>query len=103
MTDELPKEFEIRVTWINSKKVRATKWLVHIPIKINGEEKVFSYDNGVSKFTLYVSKSNWDIWTDKGKNGDTDSLKLSSWGQRLLLYERKTYAKNYVNVWRRFE
>ena len=81
LTDELPKEFEVRVTWINSKKVRATKWLVHIPIKINGEEKVFSYDNGASKFTLYVSKSNWDIWTDKGKNGDIDSLKLSSWGK----------------------
>ena len=81
LTDELPKEFENRIAWINSKKVRATKWLIHIPLKINGEERVFSYDNGSSKFTLYLSKKNWNIITDNGRNGNIDSLKLSSWGK----------------------
>jgi hypothetical protein len=81
MADELPKEFESKVSWINSKKVRAKKWSVHIPIKINDTERVFMYDNGSSKFTLYVSKTNWDNITSNGKNGKIDSLKLSSWGK----------------------
>jgi hypothetical protein len=78
ITDELPKEFENRVSWINSSKVRAKKWAVHIPIKINDKERVFMYDNGSSKFTLYISKKNWDYITDYGKNGKVDSLKLST-------------------------
>ena len=81
LTDELPKDFENRITWINSKKVRATKYLIHIPININGQEKVFAYDNGSSKFTLYITKTYWNQLTDNGKSGKVDSLKLSSWGK----------------------
>jgi|GEM_PF-2595048 len=81
ITDELPKEFENKISWINSSKVRAKKWSIHIPIRINDKERVFMYDNGSSMFTLYVSKKNWDDITDNGKNGKIDSLKLSSWGK----------------------
>jgi hypothetical protein len=93
MTDELPKDFESKVSWINSSKVRAKKWSVHIPIMINNRERVFMYDNGSSKFTLYLSKKNWDEITDNGKSDKIDSLKLSSWGKEYYYMRAKPTQK----------
>ncbi len=81
LTDELPRETERRVTWIQSPGVRANRWPVHIPLKINGQERVFSYDNGSSMFTLFVTKRFWNDITDNGSIGQRDSLSLSSWGE----------------------
>ncbi len=93
VTDELPKEFENKISWINSSKVKAKKWSVHIPIKINGKERVFMYDNGSSKFTLYLSKKSWDEITNNGSNGKIDSLKLSSWGKDYYYMRAKPVQK----------
>lgn len=93
ITDEIPKEFENKISWINSSKVRAKKWSIHIPVRINNKERVFMYDNGSSMFTLYVSKKNWDDITDNGKSGKTDSLKLSSWGKDYYYMRAKPAQK----------
>ena len=85
LTNQLPREAEQRVTWIQSPNVRANRWPVHIPLKINGQERVFFYDNGSSMFTMFVTKRFWDDITDNGNQsvrpGKRDSLSLSSWGE----------------------
>jgi hypothetical protein len=81
LTDELPRNAEKRITWIPSPNVRANVWPVHIPLKINGKERVFFYDNGSSMFTMFVTKRFWDDITDNGSIGKKDSLSLSSWGE----------------------
>lgn len=93
MTDELSKDFEKKISWIMSSKVRAKKWSVHIPIKINNKERVFMYDNGSSKFTLYLSKSNWNEITNYATNNKVDSLKLSSWGKDYYYMRAKPTQK----------
>ena len=93
LTDELPKDFESRISWINSPNVRANKWSIHIPVKINGKEKTYFYDNGSSQFTLFVPKSDWNTITNEGKNGTVDSLLLSSWGKNYYYMRGKPTQK----------
>jgi hypothetical protein len=93
LTDQLPREAEQRVNWIQSPNVRANLWPVHIPLKINGQERIFSYDNGSSMFTLFVTKRFWDDITANGSIGKQDSLSLSSWGEYFWYLRAKPAQK----------
>jgi hypothetical protein len=80
LTDTLTQAVDRQVSWINSPNVQANQWPIHIPVKINQQERTFFYDNGSSQFTLFLTRRFWNKVTDNGSNGPVDSLKLSSWG-----------------------
>ncbi|MEM7575796.1 MAG: hypothetical protein AAF433_23030 [Bacteroidota bacterium] len=56
---------------------------VHLPIQVNGEEKIVLFDTGSSIFTLLTSTSNWEQSTDAIKQ---DSILTSTWGEYYYTY-----------------
>lgn len=86
--NEMPIDYKDLDTYVN---IELDRWgRVHVPVKVNEQEKKVLFDTGSSIFPLMTSTDNWNAATNGTKQ---DSILTTTWGEKYY-----TYAANVETV-----